>query len=161
VMRNVTLQVHLRAADLPRLRSVGGPLGALIARQAEARQLVRDLRPIARENAGLPADLLNFLPDSLTCATAIGWDGVKTARVPVQITDELVEGPKWSASPSARGLVLRRGAAGEPDYVPLRVVTHVDGEGFRALWLESVAPVGARQEQEMVSSGDGVKAFER
>jgi inosine-uridine nucleoside N-ribohydrolase len=139
VMHNVTLQVHLRGVDLPRLRVARG-LAELIARQAEARQPLRDLRPLARHHARLPKDLLNFLHDSLTSATALGWDGVTIERVPLHMDEELVEQPKWSAALSARGLVLRRGERGAAADVSLRIVSAVDAETFRNMWLDTVAP---------------------
>ncbi len=69
-----TVKVHLRAAHLPRLRTCG-PLGDLMARQAEAYGVDRRAG-LAEENPKLPDDLLNFHHDPLAAAVAVGWDGV-------------------------------------------------------------------------------------
>ena len=70
-----TLRTHLRAAHLPRLRAAG-PVGALLAGQAEQYAALRDHAGLARAHAGLPDDLLHFLHDPLAVATALGWPGV-------------------------------------------------------------------------------------
>jgi len=70
----VTLKAHLRAVDLPRLRAAG-PLGALLARQAEARAADAGMAELGRVHAGLPDDLLNFHYDPVACAVALGWPG--------------------------------------------------------------------------------------
>ena len=69
-----TVKVHLRTAHLPRLRTCG-PLGDLMARQAEAYGVDRRAG-LAEENPKLPDDLLNFHHDPLAAAVAVGWDGV-------------------------------------------------------------------------------------
>jgi inosine-uridine nucleoside N-ribohydrolase len=69
-----TVKVHLRAAHLPRLRATG-PLGELMARQAEAYGVDRR-EGLAAHNPKLPVDLLNFHHDPLAAAVAVGWDGV-------------------------------------------------------------------------------------
>ncbi|MCP9490341.1 MAG: nucleoside hydrolase [Solirubrobacteraceae bacterium MAG38_C4-C5] len=70
----VTLEAHLRERDLPRLHACG-PLGALLARQSEARRDDLRLARLARSHAGLPDDLVNFHHDPVTCAVALGWQG--------------------------------------------------------------------------------------
>ena len=69
-----TVKVHLRAAHLPRLRGAG-PLGELMARQAEAYGVDRR-EGLAEQYPKLPPDLLNFHHDPLAAAVAVGWDGV-------------------------------------------------------------------------------------
>ena len=68
------MKVHLRAAHLPRLRGAG-PLGELMARQAEAYGVDRR-EGLAEQYPKLPPDLLNFHHDPLAAAVAVGWDGV-------------------------------------------------------------------------------------
>jgi inosine-uridine nucleoside N-ribohydrolase len=74
-----TLRTHLRAAHLPRLRAAG-PVGALLARQAEQYARLRDHAGLARAHTGLPDDLLHFLHDPLAVATALDWPGVTVTR---------------------------------------------------------------------------------
>src|SRR5215472_4281561 len=77
-----TLQAHLRAADLPRLRA-SGPLGELLARQSEARAAEAEMAELGRSHAALPDDLLNFHYDPVASAVAVGWPGavVEEARL--------------------------------------------------------------------------------
>jgi len=70
-----TLRTSVRAAHLPRLRAAG-PVGALLARQAEQYARLRDHARLARAHTGLPDDLLHFLHDPLAVATALDWPGV-------------------------------------------------------------------------------------
>lgn len=101
---------HLRSRDLPRLRSLG-PLGELMARQAEAYAADMGRRALAAAHSGLPDDLLNFHWDPVTCAVAAGWDGV--------VVEERDDVPG------------REGRA-------TRIVTEVDGEGFGRYWLQQI-----------------------
>jgi inosine-uridine nucleoside N-ribohydrolase len=122
----VSVQTALRRAHLPRLRSAG-PLGALIAHQAEA--FARDERNEAvygQTCAGLPDDLINFQHDPLACAVALGWEGARTESIPLRL--ETTGG--W--------LRARRDGGGKPT----RVVTGVDGSRFGDWWLDVVT--GAR-----------------
>jgi purine nucleosidase len=121
-----TNQVHLRAAHLPRLRAAG-PLGALLADQAEAHARDQGVAELGRAWPGLPDDLLNFQHDPLACAVALGWDGVTTETIPTGLE-------------AAGGrLRMTRSAGGRP----LRVVTAVDGPGFEERWLEAVERAAA------------------
>lgn len=120
----VTLRTHLRSADLPRLRGAG-PLGALLARQAEAHGQANGMSMLGRRHALLPNDLLNFQHDALACAIALGWDGVRIEELALR--PELEDG--W--------LVERVDPAG----IRLPVVTGVDGERFNQFWLDTIAPV--------------------
>ncbi len=70
----VTLKAHLRAAHLPRLRAAG-PLGQLLARQAEAHAEDHRMAELGRAHRALPDDLLNFQYDAVACAVALGWPG--------------------------------------------------------------------------------------
>ena len=124
----VTVQTALRRAYLPGL-AAAGPLGALLARQAEAQARAWDNEAThGRACAGLPDDTLNFQHDPLACAVALGWDGVTIEEIPLR--------------PALRDGWLRteEDAAGRP----LPVVTAVDGDRFNALWYEVVtgAPPG-------------------
>jgi purine nucleosidase len=123
VPMTVTLQTWLRRADLPALRQ-SGPLGSLIARQAEA--WTEDHRMDTRFGltcSGLPDDTINFQHDPLACAIALGWkDGIEIEELPV--VSELRE--SW----------LRQRV--DPTGKPTRVVTRVDGAKFAAFWLKLV-----------------------
>ncbi len=122
---NVTLQTHLCARDLPRLRTAG-PLGELMARQAEANDRLYDNHRLGKGHELLPDDLLNFHHDPLACAVALGWDGVRIEELPLRL--EVVDGY----------LVESVDSSGRP----LQVVTAVDAERFNRLWLDLVAPTG-------------------
>lgn len=119
----VTAQTALRRAHLPALRAAG-PLGALIARQAEATN--RDEQHEARYGAqypGVPDDILNFQHDPLACAVALGWDGVTIEEIPLRF--ELRDG--WLHEESA------------PGGTPTPVVTRVEGARFNKFWLRVVS----------------------
>ncbi len=118
----VTVQTALRRAYLPALQA-SGPLGALLARQAEA--IARDWtneETYGRTCQGLPADIINFQHDPLTCAVALGWDGVTIE--PARVSVEVREG--W--------LYERVDEVGQA----MRVVTAVDSARFNELWLRLV-----------------------
>lgn len=116
-----TLRVHLRAADLPRLRS-SGPLGALLALQGEAHGVDSGATGLGAAYPALPDDLLNFHHDPLACATALGWTGVTTKEVRL--------------GPVMDGDVLRFEAHDEGRLH--RVVVDVDGAAFSEVWLRAV-----------------------
>jgi purine nucleosidase len=122
----VTMQVHLRAAHLPRLRAAG-PLGVLLADQAEAHARDRATSELGRSWPGLPDDLLNFHHDPLACAVALGWEGVTVAEVPTRLE---VDGGRLRMTPEAGGR-------------PLRVVTAVEGPAFAEAWLAAVERAAA------------------
>lgn len=118
----VTCQTALRRAHLPALNQAG-PLGQLIARQAEA--FARDERYEARYGrtcAGLPHDIVNFQHDALTCAVALGWGGVKVETLPLALA---IEGDWLRERIEAGG---RR----------MPVVTGVDQVEFNTFWLDTV-----------------------
>lgn len=120
---SVTVETSLRRAYLARLRQ-SGPLGQLIARQAEA--FAEDLKYEAlfgETCEGLPADTINFQHDPLACAIALGWDqGVVIEKVPVRST--IVEG--WMQQKIVPGGKMTR------------VVSAVDGPGFSEFWVRVV-----------------------
>jgi inosine-uridine nucleoside N-ribohydrolase len=119
----VSVQTALRRSHLPTLRR-SGPLGRLIARQAET--FAQDERIAARYGhtcPGLPPDILNFQHDPLACAVALGWNGVTVESLPI----ELEMDGEW--------LCERIGPTGQH----YRVVTGIDAEKFNAFWLERMA----------------------
>lgn len=118
---SVTSEVFLREADLPRLEAEG-PLGRLIARQAVAQAAAEDKQKYGRQFSKLPDDLLNFHYDPLTCAAALGWDGIEMRDFSIKV--ELRDGR----------LVQRV----DPDGIRMRAATAVDGERFNRLWLDIV-----------------------
>ncbi len=77
---SVSLRVHLREVDLPKLES-GGALARLLARQARAHGQMYGMEELARRHAALPDDLLNFQYDPLACAVAVGWPGAKVEEM--------------------------------------------------------------------------------
>ncbi len=117
----VTLEATLRSVHLSRLRAAG-PLGALLADQAEAHARDTGRPELGRMFEGLPDDLLNFQYDPLACAVAVGWDGVAIEEVPTKL--EMREHRLW--------MIRREGEAS------LRVVTAVDAPRFEEAWLEAV-----------------------
>jgi purine nucleosidase len=121
-----TAQVHLRAGQLSRLRAAG-PLGALLADQAEAHARDHGNLELGRSWPGLPDDLLNFQHDPLACAVALGWDGVTVEELPTAL----------EAGGGRLRMTVRAGAR------PLRVVTGVDGPAFEAAWLAAVERAAA------------------
>ena len=119
----VTVQTALRRSHLPRLRQ-SGPLGQLISRQAEAfAQDERIAERHGRRYARMPHDIISFQHDPLTCAVALGWDGVTVESLPLAL--EMENG-------QLRERIDMEGR-------PLRVVTSVDRERFNTFWLDSVA----------------------
>ena len=123
VPMTVTVETALRRAYLPALREAG-PLGALIARQAEefAKDWENELR-LAITSPGLPDDAINFQHDPLACAIALGWrDGVEITEVPLRF--EVREG------------IMHEEV--DPQGRPTQVVTRIDAERFNEFWLRRV-----------------------
>lgn len=119
---SVTVETALRRAHLPALRE-SGPLGQLIALQAEAENTIaRNEEKIVSVYGGPPDDILNFQHDPLTCAVALGWDGVTIEEVPLAF--EIRDGLLYEA-------VDQRGKS-------TTVVTQVNSERFNQLWLNVV-----------------------
>jgi len=122
----VTAQVTLRASQLPRLRAAG-PLGVLLADQAEAHARDNGRTELGRAWPGLPDDLLNFQYDPLACAVAAGWVGVAVEEIPTAVK-------------TRNGLVSMERREGAP---VLRVVTGVDAPRFDEAWLQAVERASA------------------
>jgi inosine-uridine nucleoside N-ribohydrolase len=120
----VTVETALRREYLPQLASAG-PLGALIARQAQAFAADEDNeRKIGTVYPCVPDDLINFQHDALACAIGLGWrEGVVIEELPLHLTE--------------RGGWLYETI--HPDGKPTRVVTAVDGETFSRYWLAVVS----------------------
>ena len=121
-----TVEVWLRAAHLEVLRGAG-PLGGLLADQAEAHARDNRMSDLARSFPGLPDDLLNFQHDPLACAAGVGWDGVTVERIPTAL--ELRDDRLW--------MVPREGGR------PLSVVSSVEGERFEQEWLRAAVAASA------------------
>lgn len=121
----VSAQTYVRRRDIPRL-AASGPLGALLARQAEA--ALADLefdRLFGRRQDRLPDDLVNFMHDPLAAAVTLGWPGATTDTVPLHLEQT--------------GDYLR--TIEHPDGRPFRVVTAVDPARLLDHWLDTVAPL--------------------
>ncbi len=118
---SLTIRAHLRRRHLERLQAAG-PLGRLLALQAERQAVEESVGALARAHAGLPEDLLAFHHDPLTCAAALGWPGVaREERRVVPVLD---------------GAVLR---FADSDHGRLiHVAVGVDTTAFEELWLASV-----------------------
>ena len=116
-----TLPVHVRRGHLPRLRAVG-PVGTLLARQAEAHRAEHDLGTLAKSYRRLPLDLCNFQYDPVAAAVAMGWNGATVT--PMQLR------------PVLDGEVLR--FAPDTDGRAVRMVKDVDVDAFTELWLRAV-----------------------
>jgi len=118
----VTAETALRRSYLPALRA-SGPLGALLARQAEA--LAGDWNneeTYGHTYTGLPDDIINFQHDPLACAVALGWEGVtiEETRIRVGLRDGWLH--EWADDTGQ----------------PMSVVTAVDAARFNKLWLDIV-----------------------
>lgn len=122
---SMTVETALRRKHLDALRSSGGELGRLIARQAEEFAIDEKMAVKFGEIcAGVPKDIINFQHDGLACAVAMGWHkGMEIRELPLLVAEE----DGW--------LTQRIDPAGKP----FRVVTQVDGPLFSEFWLETVA----------------------
>lgn len=119
----VTVETALRRIHLDELRRAG-PLGHLIARQAEA--IAEDEQNETRIGStceGLPGDIINFLHDPLACAIALGYrDGIEIQEVPLHLEER-------------DGFLYERI---DPVGKPIRLVTKVDGPRFGQFWLDTI-----------------------
>jgi inosine-uridine nucleoside N-ribohydrolase len=128
VTLSVTLETALRRCWLPLLREAG-PMGQLLARQAEAFAIEEAMESrFGRTCEGLPDDIINFLHDPLACAIAMDWsDGVEIQELTLK--SEIEDGY----------LCQTHDTSGKPT----RVVTRVNGPKFSEFWLKTVcAPKG-------------------
>ncbi len=116
-----TLKAHVRACHLPRLRS-SGPIGALLARQAQAYAADHRMTELGRRYPALPDDLLNFHYDPVASAVALGWTGASIE--PVRLKPQLDEGClRFYPDDSGK---------------PVLAMIDVDGETFAQTWLTSI-----------------------
>ncbi len=121
---SVTIETALRRAHLPTLREAG-PMGQLLARQAEAFARDEDMEAqFGRTCAGLPDDIINFLHDPLACAIALGWtDGGVEIRE-MWLKSEIKDGRLYQTV--------------DQTAKPASVVTRVNGTEFSEFWLRTV-----------------------
>ncbi len=111
----------LRTADLARL-SAAGATGSLLARQSVEHGEDNGYRELAARHAALPADLVNFHWDPVTCAVAVGWPGATLTEMDLRpVLDQGV-------------LRFERQSEGRRT----RVVTAVDGATFSGRWLDAI-----------------------
>jgi purine nucleosidase len=122
----VSLETHLRAAHLGRLRAAG-PLGCLLADQGEMHARDNGRTELGRTFELLPDDLLNFHYDPLACAAALGWDGMTIEDIPIHL--DLRDRRLWMSRQDGAPL--------------LRVATEVDGPRFEETWLRAVERASA------------------
>jgi purine nucleosidase len=118
---SITAEVFLREADLPRLEAEG-PLGRLIAQQAKLQARYEKKQEYGRQFSLLPDDLLNFHYDPLTCAAAVGWEGIEICDLSIALDNR-------------DGVILM---CRDPKGVPVRFATAVDGTRFNRYWLDVV-----------------------
>ncbi|HJR38974.1 MAG TPA: nucleoside hydrolase [Nocardioidaceae bacterium] len=124
----------LRTADLARL-SAAGPCGSLLARQSVGHGEENGYRELASRHAALPADLVNFHWDPVTCAVAAGWPGATVTEMDLRpVLDQEVL--RFERHPEGRRT---------------RVVTAVDGAAFRHRWLDAIEAA----ERRMPTDGAG------
>jgi purine nucleosidase len=116
-----TFKSHLRGVHLPRLRAAG-PLGELLAHQAEAHCADNGMDDLGRAHDALPDDLLNFQYDAVACAIAAGWPGATIEELELMpVLDDGV----------LRLDVNARGRA-------TNVVVDIDADDFTERWFEAV-----------------------
>ena len=118
-----SMKAQLRVADLPRLEAAG-PVGALLARQAQAVATEFNNVALGRAHAALSDDVLNFQWDPVTCAVAAGWSGCKVIEQRVAF------------DPHLPGLVC------SPDGHLSRVVVDIAVDAFRESWLGCIERLG-------------------
>jgi purine nucleosidase len=120
----VTFKAHLRASYLARLQAAG-PLGALLARQAQAHAADNGMAKLARAHAALPDDLLNFQYDPVACAIAAGWQGATIEDVRLRA---VLEQGLFRFEPDERGRNTR-------------VTVDIDAADFTERWFAAVERV--------------------
>ena len=120
---SVTAETALRRIYLDDVRK-SGPLGELIAQQAEAYAIdEQNEKQVGELCEGLPNDMINFQHDGLACAIALGWkEGVEIKELPLIVEEK----DGW--------LHERIDPAGKP----IRVVTKIDGPRFNQLWFDKI-----------------------
>lgn len=120
----VTVETALRRADLNDLRKAG-PLGQLIARQAEAFAVdEQNDKRFGETCEGLPDDTINFLHDPLACAIALGYrDNVEIEEVQLSLEEK-------------DGYLHERI---DPQGNVVHLVTRIDGLRFSQFWLDKIS----------------------
>jgi inosine-uridine nucleoside N-ribohydrolase len=120
---SVTVETALRRAHLEVFQQAG-PLGKLIAHQAEAFAVdEQNEGRFGQTCEGLPDDMINFLHDPLACAVALGYrDGIEMQRVPLLLKEE-------------NGFLHERI---DPLGKSALVVTKIDGPRFDEFWLDTL-----------------------
>jgi inosine-uridine nucleoside N-ribohydrolase len=126
---STALRVAVRRRHLDRLRAAG-PLGTLVADQAEAHARDNGRAELPSAYPALPHDLLNFQYDPLACAVACGWDGAAIEEIRVK--------------PEIVGRRLRLPIVEKPVGIPMRVVMHADGERLARDWSDAVVRASTR-----------------
>jgi inosine-uridine nucleoside N-ribohydrolase len=122
----VTVQVHLRSRDLPRL-AAAGPLCARIAREVDEFRDLAGTAWLAATHARLPDDLALLMHDPVAAAVAVGWPGVTVERSRLRT---IADDPHGRVGPAA---------ASDPDGRGVEMVVDVDGPALAAHWLSTVA----------------------
>lgn len=122
----VGMQAPLTEGDLREIED-NGPIGELIARQSRAWAAEKGMGEIGREHPGLPDDLVNFHYDPVAAAVAIDWARARREEVRLM---PYVENGVLTLEPSEEGREIE-------------LVTDIDGEGFRELFLDCVTNVEA------------------
>ena len=117
----VTEETFIREIDLEPLRK-SGPLGKLLARQAEEWRKDEKIAEKYKDCENIPKDIINFQYDPLTAAVALGWNGVEVEELPlvVEVKDKILH--------------ERIDNAGKI----FKVVTKVDGIRFNEFWLNQI-----------------------
>lgn len=120
---SVTAETALRRLALNDLRK-SGPLGELIAQQAEAFAIdEQNEKQIGEICEGLPNDIINFQHDGLACAIALGWnEGVELEELPLVIEEK----DGWLHEKV------------DPSGKPIGIVTKIDGPRFNEFWLDKI-----------------------
>jgi len=122
VQLSVTAETFLRTAYLDSLKN-SGPLGRLLAKQAEEFAKDQNLTKIYKDCENIPKDIINFQYDPLTVAVALGWDGVEIKELPLIVEEK---------DKVLRERIDKTGKI-------FKVATKVDGMRFSEFWLDQVA----------------------
>jgi purine nucleosidase len=116
-----TFKAHLRAEHLPRLRAAG-PLGALLARQAEAHAADNGMTELGRAHTALPEDLLNFQYDAVAGAVAAGWHGATVEAIKLK---PVLDNGVLRFDPDEHGRATK-------------VIVDIDAADFTERWFQAV-----------------------
>jgi purine nucleosidase len=119
----VTVETALRRIFMGDLKKAG-PLGQLIAQQAEAFAVdEQNEKRFGETCAGLPDDMINFLHDPLACAIALGYTyGIEIQEIPLGLEEK-------------DGFLHEKV---DPNGKVVRIVTKVNGPRFDQFWLDKI-----------------------